>query len=137
MLLLHFEIVLNNVYFFFGTNMSMYFIIYKKGSGCKKRDLKQCKIMHLPKHCVCFLMSCTINKPPNCPVSQFLEVFLTGAVSCEEALPPMAGAALYPSQDDPSHVHPHFTFTGQLSQHQAVHVSMKEETSFVPDMLLE
>lgn len=58
-------------------------------------------------------------------------LLLTGALSREEALPPMAGAALDPSQDDPGHVHPHFTFTGQLSQHQAVDVAMKEEASFV------
>lgn len=56
---------------------------------------------------------------------------MTGAFSCEEAVPPMAGAALHPSQDDPGHVHPHLTFTGQLSQHQAVHVAMREEAGFV------
>lgn len=36
----------------------------------------------------------------------------------------MAGAALHPSPDDPGHVHPHLTFTGQLPQHQAVHLHM-------------
>lgn len=56
---------------------------------------------------------------------------MTGAVSREEAVPPVAGAALHPSQNDPGHVHPHVTFTGQLSQHQAVHIAMKEETGFV------
>lgn len=56
---------------------------------------------------------------------------MTGAVGCEEAVPPVAGAALHPGQDDPGHVHPHVTFTGQLSQHQAVHIAMKEETGFV------
>lgn len=44
----------------------------------------------------------------------------------------MAGAALHPRPDDPGHVHPHLTFTGQLSQHQAVHIALKEETRFVP-----
>uniref|UniRef100_A0A3P8RYK7 Corticotropin releasing hormone receptor 1 n=1 Tax=Amphiprion percula TaxID=161767 RepID=A0A3P8RYK7_AMPPE len=48
-----------------------------------------------------------------------------GALGCEEAFPPVAGAALDPSQDDPGHVHPHFTFTGQLPQHQAVHVALR------------
>lgn len=66
-------------------------------------------------------------------LSQSSWFLLTGAVSCEEAVPPLAGAALHPSQDDPGHVHPHFTFTGQLSQHQAVHITMREETGFVPD----
>lgn len=37
----------------------------------------------------------------------------------------MAGAALHPSPDDPGHVHPYFTFTGQLPQHQAVHLPMR------------
>lgn len=50
---------------------------------------------------------------------------LTGALSRAEALPPMAGAALHPGPDDPGHVHPHFTFTGQLPQHQAVHLPMR------------
>ncbi len=60
----------------------------------------------------------------------------TGAVSCEEAVPPLAGAALHPSPDDPGHVHPHFTFTGQLSQHQAVHVAMREEGRLCPRFVL-
>lgn len=55
----------------------------------------------------------------------------TGAVSCEEAFPSVAGAALHPGPDDPGHVHPHFTFTGQLSQHQAVHVAMREATGLI------
>ncbi len=58
-------------------------------------------------------------------------LLLTGALSCEEAVPPLAGAALHPSPDDPGHVHPHLTFTGQLSQHQAVHVAMREKSGFV------
>lgn len=49
----------------------------------------------------------------------------TGALSREETLPPMAGAALHPGPDDPGHVHPHVTFTGQLPQHQAVHLAMR------------
>lgn len=49
---------------------------------------------------------------------------LTGALGCEETLPPMAGAALHPRPDDPGHVHPHLAFTGQLPQHQAVHLHM-------------
>lgn len=52
---------------------------------------------------------------------------MTGALSCEKAVPPVAGAALHPSQDDPGYVHPHFTVTGQLSQHQAVHVAMRKK----------
>ncbi|CAG03022.1 unnamed protein product, partial [Tetraodon nigroviridis] len=47
-----------------------------------------------------------------------------GALGCEETLPPMAGAALHPRPDDPGHVHPHLAFTGQLPQHQAVHLHM-------------
>lgn len=58
-------------------------------------------------------------------------LWLTGPVSCEEAVPPLAGAALHPSPDDPGHVHPHVTFTGQLSQHQAVHVAMRAEAGSV------
>lgn len=50
---------------------------------------------------------------------------LTGALGSEEAFPPVAGAALHPGTDDPGHVHPNVTFTGQLSQHKAVHVPMR------------
>lgn len=42
---------------------------------------------------------------------------VTGALSSEEAFPPVAGAALHPGTDDPGHVYPHITFTGQFSQH--------------------
>ncbi|PWA21504.1 hypothetical protein CCH79_00003241 [Gambusia affinis] len=57
-------------------------------------------------------------------------VLVTGPLSSTEAVPPVAGAALNPGQDDPGYVHPNFTFTCQLSQHQAVHINMKRETSF-------
>lgn len=59
-------------------------------------------------------------------------LLFTGPLSCQEAVPPVAGAALYQSPDDPGHVHPHVTFTGQFSQHQAVHIAMKEDTSSAP-----
>lgn len=77
-----------------------------------------------------------VNKAIN-PLTAYVNLFfwlLTGAFSCTKAVPPMAGAALHPSQDDPGDVHPHFTLTGQLSQHQTVHITMREETSFVLDM---
>lgn len=52
----------------------------------------------------------------------------SGPLGCTEAVPPMAGAALHPGQDDPGHVHPNLTVPGQFPQHQAVHVSMREDT---------
>lgn len=56
---------------------------------------------------------------------------VTGALSSEKTFPPVAGAALHPGADDPGHVYPHITFTGQLSQHQAVHIPMRPtETGF-------
>lgn len=48
-----------------------------------------------------------------------------GAFGRQEAIPPLAGATLHPGEDDAGHVHPHVAVTGQLPQHQAVHVAVK------------
>jgi len=51
---------------------------------------------------------------------------VTGAVGGEEEVPPLAGATLHPGEDDPGHLHPHIPLSGQLPQHQTVHLAMRE-----------
>lgn len=83
--------------------------------------------------CLCFpksLFGCMATDWQALSVSR-LSSCVTGALSSEKTLPPVAGAALHPGADDPGHVYPHITFTGQLSQHQAVHIPMRPtETGF-------
>ncbi|XP_061611826.1 uncharacterized protein LOC133469140 isoform X4 [Phyllopteryx taeniolatus] len=63
---------------------------------------------------------------------QLLPGILPGALGRQEALPPLAGAALHPGPDDPGHVHPHVALAGQLPQHQTVHVAMKTRRPLRP-----
>lgn len=83
--------------------------------------------------CLCFpksLFGCMATDWQALSVSH-LSSCVTGALSSEKTFPPVAGAALHPGADDPGHVYPHITFTGQLSQHQAVHIPMRPtETGF-------
>ena len=51
---------------------------------------------------------------------------MTGEVGGEEEVPSLAGATLHTGEDDSGHLHPHLPLQGQLPQHQAVHVAMRE-----------